>query len=386
MRFDLDIAYPPEKMARSRKRIEAWSRFQYEDRVPVNYCLVARYFAPLFGLRYIDFFKDAETQYYWQLQFAKFRIENIPEDFCTGPVIGVHPYFDNVIPPSGHGGEIGWLEDGPPRAIPAIRSVDAMERFEVARPDTGLRGKAIEWWQRMKELASETRVTFNGQEGRVDVGPLSLAGLSPHMIAVDLTGEDFYWWMMEYPEACHRFLRKITQAEIDAENHVRRIDPRTRGGVYGIAEDSAQIMSPEMFREFCVPYARALFERFGPEGRAVHMCGDSTHLHEVLKKDLKMTRFDVFGYLVPPKVAATNLGGASLLWGNVNPMLMKDGTPAQIKQVASECLEWMGPCGGFMLGDGANVCPGTPLESFGAIMSASEEFGLGGGRLAQWQK
>jgi len=386
VRFEVNIDYPPEKMALSRKRMEAWSRFRYEDRVPVNYCLVARYFTPLFGLRYIDFFKDAETQYYWQLQFAKYRIENIPEDFCTGPVIGVHPYFDNVIPPSGHGGEVGWLENGPPRAIPVIRTVEQMERFEVARPDTGLRGTAIEWWHQMKEFASETRVTFNGREGHVDVGPLSLAGLSPHMIAVDLAGEDFYWWMMEYPDACHRFLREITQGEIDAENHVRQIDPRTRGGAYGIAEDSAQIMSAEMFGEFCVPYSRALFERFGHEGRAVHMCGDSTHLHEVLKKDLKMTRFDVFGYLVPPKVAAVNLGGASLLWGNINPMLMKDGTPAQVKEAASECIEWMGPCGGFMLGDGANVCPGTPLESFGAIMSAAEESGLGDGRLPSWRE
>ena len=383
MRFEVTIDYPPEKMALSRKRMEAWNRFRYEDRVPVNYCLVARYFVPLFGLRYIDFFKDAETQYYWQLQFAKYRIENIPEDFCTGPVISAHPYFDNVIPPSGHGGEVGWLENGPPRAIPVIRTVEQMERFEVARPDTGLRGKAIKWWHQMRELASETRVTFSGQEGRVDVSALSLAGLSPHMIAVDLVGEDFYWWMLEYPDACHRFLRKITHGEIDAENHVRQIDPRPRGGAYGIAEDSAQIMSPEMFREFCVPYSRALFERFGPDGRAVHMCGDSTHLHKVLREDLKMTRFDIFGYPVPPKVAAANLGGTTLLWGNINPMLMKDGTPAQVKQAALACIEWMGPCGGFMLGDGANVCPGTPLESFGAIMSASEEFGLGDGRLPQ---
>jgi hypothetical protein len=46
-------------------------------------------------------------------------------------------------------------------------------------------------------------------------------------------------------------------------------------------------------------------------------------------------------------------------------------------------LEAMAPCGGFMLGDGANVCPGTPLASFHAIMQAAEEYGLGGGKLAR---
>jgi uroporphyrinogen-III decarboxylase len=379
MRFEINIDYPLEKMELSRKRLEARSQYQYIDRAPVNYCVVPRYFAPLFGLRYIDFFKDAETQYYWLLQFAKFQIENIPCDYCTAPVVYVHPFFDNAIPPSAQGAEIGWTEDQPIRAISVIHTVEAMERFEVAQPDAGLRGKATQWWLEMKELAAQTRVTFNGQEGKVDVGILGLGGLSPHMLAVDLVGEDFYWWMLEYPEACHRFLSKITQGEIAAENMVRQIDPRPRGDIFGLAEDSAQIMSAKLFKQFCVPYASQLFERFGPGGRAVHMCGDSTHLHQVLKSDMKMTQFDIFGYLVPPKVAAANLGGSTLLWGNINPMLMKDGPQDEVKQAALECLEAMAPCGGFMLGDGANVCPGTPLDSFQTIMQAAEEFGLGRG-------
>ena len=383
MRFELDIDYEPEKMELSRQRMAARNEFRYVDRVPILYCVVARYFAPLFDLRYIDYFKDVETQYYWQLQFAKYRLENIPEDFCTGPLVIVHPWFDNVMPPSAHGGEVGWTDDAPARAIPVIKTVEQMERFEPGEPDAGLRGKAIKWWLTMKELAAETKVTFNGQEGHVQMGPLALAGLSPHMIAVDLVGEDFYWWMLEYPEQCHRFLEKITQAEIASEENCRRIDPRPREA-YRLSEDSATIMSPDLFKQFCVPYSNALFERFGDclrFGRGIHMCGDSTHLHKVLKEDVRMTHFDIFGYQVPPEVAAANLGGSALLWGNINPMLMKDGSYLEIKQAAWECIDAMGPCGGLLLGDGANVCPGTPLESFTAIMDAAAEFGLGDGRL-----
>ncbi len=381
MRFEINIDYPLEKMELSRQRMEAWRNFRYIDRVPVNYCIVARFFAPLFGLRYIDFFKDAETQYAWLLQFAKYQIENIPSDFCTAPVISVHPFFDNAVPPSGQGAAVGWTDDNPIRALPTIHTLESMDRFEVARPDAGLRGTTIAWWLKMREFITETRVTFNHQEGQVDVAPLGLGGLSPHMLAIDLVGEDFYWWMLEYPEQCHRFLAKITQGEIDAENLARQVDPRPRGSIFSLAEDSAQIMSAKLVKEFCVPYSNALFERYGPGGRAVHMCGNSTHLHETLKKDVKMTQFDIFGYLVPPKVAAANLGGNTLLWGNINPMLMLEGAPQEVKQAARRCIEAMGPSGGFMLGDGANVCPGTPLQSFQAIMEVAEEFGLGGGRL-----
>jgi uroporphyrinogen-III decarboxylase len=93
------------------------------------------------------------------------------------------------------------------------------------------------------------------------------------------------------------------------------------------------------------------------------MCGDSVHLHRALVEDLHMTHFDIFGYMVPPETAAANLGRNCLLWGNLNPMLMKDGTYAEVKQAALDCLKAMAPCGGFMLGDGANICPDTPLES-----------------------
>jgi hypothetical protein len=30
-----------------------------------------------------------------------------------------------------------------------------------------------------------------------------------------------------------------------------------------------------------------------------------------------------------------------------------------------------------MLGDGANICPGTPLESFQAVMEAAKAYGTG---------
>ncbi len=377
MRFEIDIDYPLEKMELSRKRLEARNNFQILDRVPVNYCVVARYFAPIFGLRYLDFFNDVETQYYWLLQFAKFHLENIPSDLCTEPVIYVHPFFDNAIPPSAHGAEIGMIEESPLRAIPTIHTLEAMDRYEAPPPDAGLRGISLEWWQQMRQFASQTRLSFQGREGRVDVAKLNLGGLSPHMLAVDLVGADFYWWMLEYPQNCHRFLEKITQGEIIAEEYVRKIDPRSRGDEFGLAEDSAQIMSPKLFKEFCVPYANMLFERFGPGGRHVHMCGSSSHLHSVLKKDMQMTSFDIFGYLVPPTVAAANLGGDTLMWGNVNPMLLKDGSPQEVKKAAKECLEALVPCGGFMLGDGANICPGTPVENFIAMMEAAEEYGLG---------
>jgi len=379
VRFRLNIDYPPEKMELSRKRMEARKRFAYVDRVPVGFCLVPRYSAPLFGINYQEFFKDVETQYYWQLQFAKYRIENIPEDTtCHGPAIYVAPYFDNVVNASAFGAEIVWPENETLQACPTLTTPEEMDRLEIPAPDAGLWGKVLEWHGRMQELAQDTRITFNGQEGRVAVGYPAIGGEGPHMVAVDLAGANFYWWMLEYPQRCHAFLEKITRGMIQAERHFRRVVPGVRGA-YGLAEDSAQVMSAEMFKEFCVPYDNLLYETFGSglaDGRGMHMCGRSAHLHQALVEEERITSFNIFGYQVPPQVAAENLGGKMLLWGNVNPMLMLNGSKDEVKAAARECLEALAPCGGFMLGDGANVCPGTPLANLAALTEAAEEYGL----------
>jgi len=385
MRFVYSIDYPAERMEGNRLRMEARARFEYADRVPVGFCLVPRYFAPLFDIPYRAIFESVEEQYRWQLEFLKYRLENIGDDMaCTSPTLCVGPYFDNVLDSAAFGAEAVWPENETLHARPTIHALGEMERFRAPAPGTGLWAQARDWWLAMRELAGETKLSVGGREGRVDVAPLSIGGLSPHMIAIDLVGTDFYWWQVEYPEACRRFLRTITDGLIAAQRYFMEIDPRPRGG-FGLAEDTATAMSAESFREFCVPYTGELFDTFGvglANGRGMHMCGRSTHLHEVLVDDLRITSFDLFGYEVEPEEAARNLGGRMWLWGNVNPMLMLTGTRGQVKEAALAALEALAPCGGFMLGDGANVCPGTPIENLAVLTEAAEQYGTPVARVA----
>lgn len=379
MRFDLHIDYPLDRMERNRRRMEARASFAYVDRVPVGFCLVPRYFAPCLGIPYGALFRNVEEHYYWQLQFLKYRLEHVPEDMvCGGPVAYVGPYFDNVLDSAAFGAEVVWPENETLHTRPVIRSVEQMDAWPMPEPGTGLWGRARDWWLQMRELARDTRVSFaGGIEGRAEVGLLATSGLSPHMIAIDLVGHEFYAWQLECPERCHAFLGRITEALAANLRHFMAVDDRPRGG-FGLADDTATAMSAAAFREFCVPYTGRLFDLFGAGsrfGRGLHMCGQSTHLLKALVEDLRISSFDLFGYLVEPEVAARELGGKALLWGNLNPMLMLNGTKVQVKQAAHAALAAMAPCGGLLLGDGANVCPGTPLENLAAVTEAAEEYG-----------
>ena len=73
------------------------------------------------------------------------------------------------------------------------------------------------------------------------------------------------------------------------------------------------------------------------------MCGISDHLHKDLIENLKISSFNIFGYQVKPEVVAKNMGGKCLLWGNINPMLLLNGTKEEVRYAAKECLDTLAP-------------------------------------------
>lgn len=375
MKYTIDVHYSVGEMEKSKRRMTAYSEFQRPDRIPVSFCIVPRYFTRQLGVRYNEFFKSAERQFELQLEFFKYQCENIRSDMLTAPVLNIHPYFDNVTAASHFGGHVEWPENETLHAVPTIKSMDEMMRFAIPEPTAGLFGTVIEWGQRMKELAEETRITFDGIPGKVVVPSLNLMPLGPHMIAIDLVGADFYWWCIEEPDLCKDFLMKITQGLIEAEEYIRKIDPRENPyDAYGIAEDSSTVMSPDMFREFTVPYDQILFRKFGKKTRGMHMCGNSLHLHESLVQDLDITDFNIYGYQVKPEQIARTMGNRVRLFGNINPMLMLANTKEAVAAEVWETLMHLGPLNGILLGDGANVCPGTPLENLNTLVEVSEEY------------
>ncbi|MBE6904541.1 MAG: hypothetical protein E7480_08050 [Ruminococcaceae bacterium] len=381
-RFELHIDIDTSRMEQSLLRMQRRVEFKYHDRVPINFCVEPRFFAPLLNVKLCEIFKDPETQFVYLLKFAKMHAELLNSDFLISPVIYINPWFDNVIQASAFGCEIYWPENETLQAIPFMQDVSEIEKMKIPEVDSGLWGRRIEWFFKMQEFCKDTRLTIghgsNIIEGRVEMAPFSQLVLGPHMVAVDMAGTEFYYWMAEYPEECHKMLEKITLDCMAAEDYARKIDPRPRYGIH-LAEDSSTILSPDMFREMVVPYTKRCYDRYstGPDfARGLHMCGPSTHLLEILADDLKINSFNMFGCPVDPKDVARTLGGKSLLWGNIDPVLIKDGTKEQVKEACRKVIEVLAPCGGFMLGDGANVCPGTPIENLLAFAEAAEEYGV----------
>ena len=373
----VNIRYPESEMETSRKRLESAYRFEHFDRVPVLLGIEARYLLQERNITFAEYFSDPKTQLIHQLENVKWRIENIPDDWFTKPLITISPDFQNVTNASGCGCEIYWQENETPQAVQRISTIDELVRYELPDWHSTLWGKRLEWYWEMKRLVQDVDVTLNGDHVPVHV-TMGINADSPFMSAVDLAGAYFYHWLLDAPAECQRFLEKITDRYIEVEKEYRRISGRPMQDGLNYSDDSAQVISLQQYRQFCVPIGQRLYGAFGcdrHDGRMMHLCGRNVHLHEALLNDLHITMLTGYGSGNAPEEMIV-LAGKVILHGNVDPMTLYQGTHGDVERETIKILETLLSYGGVVLGDGFNVVPGTELSKLEVIRKTSETFGV----------
>lgn len=377
----VDIRYPASEIEASWSRLHSAYKFECFDRVPVLLGIEARYLLHERNVSFAEYFSNAKTQLIQQIENIKWRIENIPDDWFNEPKVTVSPDFQNVTNSSGCGCEIFWQENETPQATPFLSTLDDLVNYQLPDWRSTLWGKRIDWYYEMRKLAEDIEVRLNGERIRIEVN-VGINGDSPFMAAVDMIGSNFYAWLCEAPEQCKELLRKITDRYVEVETEYRKASGKPLGDGLGYSDDSAQIISLELYRKFCVPVGKQLYDTFGcnrHDGRLMHLCGRNVHLHDALLNDLQITMLSGYGSENRPEEMAS-LAGKVLLHGNVSPITLHQGTLHDVEAETMHILEVLAPYGGVILGDGYNVAPGTSISNLEIVKRTSENFGKPQGR------
>ena len=69
------------------------------------------------------------------------------------------------------------------------------------------------------------------------------------------------------------------------------------------------------------------------------------------------------------------MGGKVILIGGIDTVKLHEGKPEDIREDVRQSLEVLRDCPGYIIMDGHNVAPGTPIENLNAMTDAAEEFG-----------
>lgn len=377
----IEIGVPVEEIEARRARVEAARRFERPDRVPVIPAIAHRFLVPQVGVRFRDYYADPETMLRTQILAQKWLMENVRTDAfaITGPWTGAWTDFQNAFEAGSLGVEIVFPDDDIPwvgRGWVAgeadLRRLEAMDFVH-----SGLNARQIAYRRRMMEVADKYPVRFLGGEVFHPGANPSLTHTSdgPFGVAGALMGPtELFLAVKERPDFVRELLRVVTDKLIEWLDFCWAEEKLPAPKDFAWTDDLAVSLSAADFRDVVLPSEKRL--RFHFDGRlSLHMCGRSDHLLEIFRDDLAIHELQGFGYEVDLDRIGEALGGRVVLLGNVDPRLIRSGTPEDVRRATRRVLDKLAPRGGLIVQDGNNVPPGSPLANINAMMEAAEAWG-----------
>lgn len=268
--------------------------------------------------------------------------------------------------------EIYWPEDDSPWAKPALKSIEEVDNLNV--PDTktdGLFPKIMEYFETMNSMAEEQGLAMGVASSRGPVGFGSLRG--PVVLAALIRGiNEFFVDMYDNPAKCHQLLDVATEtllAYLDMQK-------QTLGSLAAVflCDDISGLLSPSLFKEFFIPYAKRIFDAHSDALTIYHCDSDMRNLTE-LAPETGAKSFHM-GFMHDMGELKRTIGADMSLLGNVPPVgVLMRKKPEDVLEAARVCIEGAAEGGGFGLSSGGVIDRGTPPENIDALVEASEKFG-----------
>ena len=381
MNHVIEIDLPVEELERRRERVNRAKHFKEPDRVPVIPALAHRFLVPRVGVKFQDYYNNPEIMLHTQILAQKWLMENIRTDAysITGAWVGAWTDFQNTFEAGSLGCEIifpendiPWVGEGWVRDEKDLQKLEQMDFIF-----SGINARQLEFRRVMLDIAEKFPVKFKG-------GEIFYPGNNPNLthtadgpfgVAGDLMGvTEIFAAVYERPDFVKELMRIVTKKLIEYLDFCWEEEKLPVPKDFAWTDDLAVSLSEEVYRELVLPFEKQL--RFHFDGYlSLHMCGKSDHLLKTFLEDLKIHELQGFGYQVDLDYIAALMGGKVVLIGNVDPMLIHSGTAAEVMEASRLVIEKLHPYKGFILQDGNNIPPGTPIENINAMMEAAERFG-----------
>jgi uroporphyrinogen-III decarboxylase len=370
----IDIQVPENELAlnvEKSERLERTRQFESTDRVPVVISPNQWMLLKARGKRAADYIRSPVDNLREQILNVKWRIENIRDD-CPIPTDSL-----TFQPDLGclRGGEFGmditWQDDQPPKCDHPLSDPAQIDELEVPDPASGLHATYIQWQKEMSEAASDLDVRINGEPLRVDVTVGHGGGPIPAAFA--LAGSNMLLWMATEPDRMHRLMNIVTESHIRCIKYFDELMGRSTVHSVAMGSDTAEMLSPAMYREFVVPYYLRVWDEFEGE-RGFHNCGPNAHLLDIIRDDLKINVNTGFGSCVDPEIVADKMGGHIVMDGGPDAMFMKMANPSSVVEECTRLIGILGTGGGYIM-TANDSAPGVPAENLNAMIVASKQAG-----------
>jgi len=167
------------------------------------------------------------------------------------------------------------------------------------------------------------------------------------------------------PKLIKKFVGYVTGYMIE----LAQMEEKAGADFFWIAEPVASLICPSEFWDISGVYLEKIFASVKIPG-FLHVCGETLHHTKYMKKT---------GAEVLSIDYVTDIGGClrmvdenTVIMGNVSPILLKEGTVAEVAEevarINEECINYKN----FVMSTGCSVIEGTPLENVKKIFEVTK--------------
>ena len=247
--------------------------------------------------------------------------------------------------------EIPTVEQG------VLEDVTEAETLVVPKVGAGRTALYIEGVKKAKEEIKDVPV-FCGV-----IGPYSLAGRLFDM--TELMMECF-----DSPEEVKVLLSKVTEFIME---YVKAFKEAGADGVM-MAEPAAGLLSPALAEEFSVPYVKQIFDAVQDENFVIcyHNCGNAVVAQA---EEIATLGADIyhFGNAIAMKDIVPKMPKDSVVMGNVDPLLFRNGTKEEVRDCVQKLYDGCGMYENFMISSGCDIPAQAKWENIEAYFEKVKE-------------
>lgn len=349
-------------MMKPLERIRRTIARQATDRLPVAPYL-ANWTAAFAGMSFSTYCSDARQMAAAQLAAWE----------CVGHDV-LLPDADNYYLAEGFGCVTQFYEDNfPALERPALEEFHQV--FDLDVPDPMRDGRMPVYLEATARIAQQV-----GEEAVIRV-----PGTGPFAVASYLVGIERFLFEVG---RIQKGLDLSNQAAVDrmldlaAEAVTRFGLAQLRAGAHilqcGDSLASGSMISPATYRRFVLPRHQRIFDAWKQAGAitVLHVCGNNTRMLDLFAE----TGADIveIDSLVDLRFAKETIGDRVCLIGNIDPVaVMLQGRVDHVEAAARACIAAAAAGGGYILGTGCEVPPGTPLENLQALVRVAHGYRAG---------
>ena len=315
-----------------------------------------------------------------QLEFRKWVKFTIPQDMRMGlPDDGwdVNVDFQNCYDAAWFGCKIHYRDGQVPDTEPILSGDRKNLLFDKGIPDpfTGIMKRNWDYYEYFKKKQKEG-FNFEGRPIK-SVIPTGLGTDGILTCAVNLRGIEIFTDFYENPDYVRKLFDFITTAVIKRIKAFRKfLGQPEKSKMLWYADDSIANISTDMYREFVLPCHKKLISELAEEGpHHIHLCGDATRHFKTIKDELNVKSFDT-GFPVDFGWLRNELGEDVEIYGGPNINLLLMSNTIDVRKETQRILR-SGIMKGkkFVLREGNNLAPGTPIENLWAMYETVKEYG-----------